>query len=316
MRSAGRTFRAPLASTSSGTSAGGAFRPPRPPVRLPLSPSTIGRWLAVVESGQGAWVRLPDVTRELVRRLLLEQADWGTRRIRDVLVRLGAKLSRRSVQRIKREEPPPRPRPQPDRSAPGRLVVAKHPDHVWLADMTTVSFLGLRTLRIVAVIDAFSRRIVAIRAFARVPKASDVRAILRDAFSRALPNYLLTDRGTQFKACAITKLCRRRGVRRRYGAVARWQSVAIVDRFFKSLKSEYISRWLVLLPMECVTAALHRYTKWYNRLRPHQGLGGATPDEAYSGRRPRKSRGELRDVTLSYFRRDPKLPVYRRRLAA
>lgn len=288
-----------------------------------LSPSTIGRWLADVESGRSALARpaaairrLPDLTRELVRRLILEQADWGSRRICGVLVRLGAIVSRRSVQRIKREGPPNRPRPQPDRTALGRPVVAKHADHVWLADLTTVSLLGLRTLWIVAIVDAFSRRIVAIRAFARVPTGSDVRAILRTAFQLGIPKYLLTDRGSQFKCDAVSKLCRRRGVLRRYGAVARWQSVAIIDRFFGSLKLEYASRWFVLLPLERVTAGLHRYTQWYNRLRPHQGLGGRVPDDVHFARPRRKLHGELRGVTLSYFCGDPKLPVYRRKLAA
>jgi len=49
-----------------------------------LAPTTISRWFAAVERRRSALVgppsplnRLPDLTRELVRRLLLEQAAWA-----------------------------------------------------------------------------------------------------------------------------------------------------------------------------------------------------------------------------------------------
>jgi putative transposase len=289
-----------------------------------LCPITLSRWMAAVERGRTALVgprsplnRLPDLTRELVRKLIVEQATWGTRRIRDALVRLGVALSRRSVQRIKREGPTRGPRQRPDRTCVGRPVVADHPNHVWLADLTSVSLLGLRSIWICAVVDVFSRKVLAIRAWARTPTGRDVRMLLRGALDLwQAPRYLVTDRGCQFIEGSVSRLLRRCGVRRRYGAVARWQSVAVIDRFFESLKHEYASRWMVLLPLRRVNDALHRYTEWFSRHRPHQGLDGATPDEVYFRRRRGLRAGRLRDVKLTYWRGDPKLPVYRRVLAA
>jgi transposase InsO family protein len=289
-----------------------------------LDETTVRRWFGAVERGRSALVRLreplnrlSDLTRELARRLILEQANWGTRRICQAMVRLGVVLSRRSVQRIKREGPPRRPRPQPDRTSLGRPVKADRPNHVWLADLTTVSLFGLRTIWIGAVVDVFSRKVLAIRAWARTPTGRDVRLLLRAAIQLCgSARYLVTDRGGQFKADVLSKFLARRGILRRYGAVARWQSVAVVDRFFGSLKREYVSRWMVLLPLERLNAAIHRYTDWFGRHRPHQGLGGCTPDEVYFRRRRRNCEGRMTDVRRTYFRGDPKLPVYRRVLAA
>ena len=175
----------------------------------------------------------------------------------------------------------------------------------------------MRRIWIGAVLDVFSRKVVAIRAFARVPKARDVRRMLRGAFVEfGTPSYLVTDRGCQFKADALSKFLKRRGVLRRYGAVARWQSVAVIDRFFKSFKGEYASRWFVLQPLARINDALHRYVRWFSIHRPHQGIGGRAPDEVYFRRSRRHRVAAIRDVRLTHFRDDPKLPVYRRVLAA
>jgi transposase InsO family protein len=222
-----------------------------------VTPATIARWIRLQASGTSGLVvarralnRLSDLTRELVHRLALEQADWGTQRVCDVLVRLGLTLSRSSVQRIKREKPVRKPRPRPDRGSLGRPVVAKYPMHLWYTDLTSIRLPFVREIFIGAIVDGFSRKVLAIRAWARVPKAADVRAMLREAIGIfGAPKYLITDRGCQFKADALSEFLARRGILRRYGAVAKWQSVAKIDRFFGSLKREYAGRCMLLLPI-------------------------------------------------------------------
>jgi hypothetical protein len=99
--------------------------------------------------------------------------------------------------------------------------------------------------------------------------------------------------------------------------VGRFQSVAIVDRTHGSIKRECAGRWILLLSLTAINKALSRYTEWHGRFRPHQGLGGSTPDEVFHRRR-RRRRGaeELRDLNLIHFAGDMRLPVYRRVLAA
>jgi hypothetical protein len=104
---------------------------------------------------------------------------------------------------------------------------------------------------------------------------------------------------------------------RRYGAVARWQSVSIIDRTWGSAKREYLGTWILLLPLTEINEAISRYSKWFGHDRPHQGLGGSTPDEVFHRRRRRRrSAHELRDLNLMHFARAQRLPVYRRVLAA
>ena len=291
-----------------------------------VTPETISRWGKALEQGKAALVasrralnRLPDLTRELVHRLRLEQAAWGTRRICQVLVRLGLKLSRPSVQRVLREAPPnPRRRPTPSSGAGRGPVVAYYPMHVAMIDFTSVRLPLIREIWIGAVVDVFSRKILAIRAWARVPTATDARQLFAEAVRLwGTIKYLIADHGTQFTARVFKRFLKRHGILRRYGAVARPQSVSIVDRTFGSLKRECAGRWILLLPLTAINAAVARYAVWHARFRPHQGLGGLTPDEVFSGRRRRRPReGELHDVRRTLFRGDERLPIYRRVLAA
>jgi hypothetical protein len=72
----------------------------------------------------------------------------------------------------------------------------------------------------------------------------------------------------------------------RFGAVGEHGSIAIVERFIRSMKNECTSRILVSLGLESMRHELAYYVVWYNHHRPSQALGGRTPWEVYAGLRP------------------------------
>lgn len=196
--------------------------------------------------------------------------------------------------------------------------MADYPMHVAMIDLTSVRLPLIREIWIGVVVDVFSRKILAIRAWAHVPTASDVTRLMGRAieiFGRI--KYLITDHGGQFVARSFKRFLKRHRILRRYGAVARFQSVAIVDRTHGSIKQEYAGRWMLLLPLASINEALCRYAAWHSGSRPHQGLSGLTPDEVFHRRRRRRRTvDELRDVKLTHFAGDARLPVYHRVLAA
>jgi transposase InsO family protein len=51
--------------------------------------------------------------------------------------------------------------------------------------------------------------------------------------------YVVTDHGPQFTAAAFAEALCRRGIRPRRGAIGRTGSVAIIERLWRSMKSEY-----------------------------------------------------------------------------
>src|SRR5512138_2401016 len=95
------------------------------------------------------------------------------------------------------------------------------------------------------------------------------------------PKHLISDQGTQFQD-EYREWCDARGVRPRYGAVGRYGSIAVLERFMRTLKAEGLRR-LITTPLDeaTMTEELTVFVDWYNEVRPHRGLGGATPNEMY-----------------------------------
>ncbi len=75
-------------------------------------------------------------------------------------------------------------------------------------------------------------------------------------------------------------------------AVGQYGSIAVIERFIRTLKDDGLRRILVPLTLEKMRAEANAIIAWYNTCRPHTALGGRTPEERYrripaACRRPR-----------------------------
>ncbi len=259
--------------------------------------------------------KLPDLVADLVRRLRREWPKWGTRRIAGVLARLGIAVSRTSVRAFLRRKPK-RPSPAAAQRAKGALV-AKHPGHVWFLDFTRVGGL-FRSVVVGAVVDGFSRKVVALRVAPREPTALFAVRLLREAVRAfGAPAHLVTDHGKQFTAHMFRKAVRSLGIRPRYGAVHRHGSIAVVERWWKSMKVEYARGLHLFRPLRAIEAKLRAYVRWFNEERPHQGLGQRTPDEVHFRKVTAARVVPLRaELVAEHVDNESELPVLRLRRAA
>jgi putative transposase len=140
----------------------------------------------------------------------------------------------------------------------------------------------LGPLHIAAVVDLFSRKVLVVQALARTPTAADVRALMLTAIlCYGAANWLITDHGTQFVAKRLGRFLRRNRIHRRFGANGSSQSVAVIDRFWRSLKTEALGGFLGFRSLAWARRRLEVYQRWFNGERAHGGLGGATPNEVY-----------------------------------
>jgi hypothetical protein len=104
----------------------------------------------------------------------------------------------------------------------------------------------------------------------------------------ASPKYILSDKGSQFWCGAFKSWCRRKGIRPRYASTAEdSRATAVVERFFRSLKDEWLRR--TTIPLRSNAA----YVEWFHEYRPHQGLGGRTPNEVLGGEKPANERARI-----------------------
>jgi putative transposase len=188
---------------------------------------------------------------------------------------------------VLKEKPPRTPR-IPSAPSAKRALRPRGPNHILLADLTEIPGLfRLFHFKLAIILDAFSRFPLAYRLFLSNPSARSIAALLRRAVAaHGLPRHFVSDRGTQFTANHFRRALRRLGIQQRFSAIGATGAIALVERLWRSLKT--------LLPVGLIRP-LHRHELdqrlglvllYYAYLRPHQGLGGATPAEVYFGSRP------------------------------
>jgi transposase InsO family protein len=188
-----------------------------------------------------------------------------------------------------------------------RVVTAKHPGEVWHIDLTTVPTGGSFWVPwfpfalpqswpfcwwVGVVVDHFSRAVVGFAIFRDHSTSSDIQRLLSRAIRNAgcSPKYIIADKGRQFWSDSFKQWCRRRGIRPRFGAVGKQGSIATVERFIRSMKSECTRSVRVPLQLRSMRRELDAYAMWYNEHRPNQALDGRTPREVYIGLRPANAR--------------------------
>ena len=237
--------------------------------------------------------RYPDFVRNLVRQLKVLFPMMGYERMAQVLARVGLRLGATTIRRIVRERGGP-PDDEPESKRRRRRVVARYPGHTWHVDLTTVPtragfwapwFPFSLPQRwpfcwwIAVVVDQLSRACVGFAVFARAPSSLEIQRFLDRAIraNGQSPRYVVTDKGRQFWCRGFKSWCKRRGIRPRYGRVGEPASIAIVERFIRSMKQECTRCLLVPSSLAAMRHELRLYSTWYNESRPHMALVGKTP---------------------------------------
>jgi putative transposase len=94
------------------------------------------------------------------------------------------------------------------------------------------------------------------------------------------PEIFNTDHGSQFTSLEFTSVLNRAGAAISMDGKGAWRDNVFVERLWRTIKYEEV----YLKAYDSVSEAcvsISRYLKFYNSGRPHSGLDGRTPDEAY-----------------------------------
>ena len=133
-------------------------------------------------------------------------------------------------------------------------------------------------------VDHYSRRVMDFAVFSKEPKSVDIRTFLGRLVKRhGAPKYLISDKGRQFDCVGYKAWCLRKGIEPRYASTGSLRATAVIERYFLSLKDEWLRRIVVPLGQEAMRREVASYVSWFGTQRPHQGLAGRTPNEVYDG---------------------------------
>ena len=133
---------------------------------------------------------------------------------------------------------------------------------------------------LVAVVDWFSRKVLAWRLSITMDVGFCIETV-EEAMARfGKPEIFNTDQGSQFTSRAFTTMLIGNGVAISMDGKGAWRDNVFIERLWRSLKHEEVYLHAYASVTEARTS-IGRYLDFYNRRRPHQGLAGQTPDQAY-----------------------------------
>jgi putative transposase len=161
-----------------------------------------------------------------------------------------------------------------------RNLAVTRPNQVWATDITYVPIQG-GDIYLCAVLDWFSRRVLAWELSNTLDASFCVRAVARAMAEHGVPEIFNTDQGCQFTSAEFTQPLLDRGVKLSMDGKGRALDNVFVERLWRSVKYEeiYLKSYLSLIDAH---AQLERYFHFYNQRRPHSAHDGRTPADVYA----------------------------------
>ena len=160
-----------------------------------------------------------------------------------------------------------------------RNKAVSFPNQVWSIDITYIKMYHGH-MYLTAVIDWFSRKIVGWMLSDTLDTRPVLEAIQSAVESCGIPAILNSDQGSQFTSEEYKRLLRELHIRQSMDGKSRWADNIMIERWFRSLKTELIYINEYRSPKE-LRAAIRGYIDDYNTLRPHEALDYATPEKVY-----------------------------------
>ncbi len=218
-----------------------------------------------------------------MRRLVESHPRYGSERVHQLLVGTGWRVNFKRMHRLWKTEHLQVPAKQRKRrrlpgSSKNSCVrhKATHRNHVWSYDFVADRTEDGRQLKLLVVIDEFTRECLAIET-GRVFTARDVILTLQYLFAvRGAPDHVRSDNGPEFIAKEIQRWLDRAAVGTLYVHKASPWENGYVESFNGKLRDELLNRELFLSLAEA-RYVLDEWRADYNHRRPHSGIGWKTP---------------------------------------
>jgi putative transposase len=235
---------------------------------------------------------VPPADLAIMRRIDELHLDYpfaGSRMLRDLLRGEGVEIGRGRVTTMMRRmgiealyRRPNTSRPAPENRVYPYLLrglVVDRPDQVWAMDITYIP-MARGFVYLAAVVDWFSRRVLAWRVSIDLAVDFCLEAVEEAMARHGKPGIFNTDQGSQFTSSAFTGLLAANGIAISMDGRGAWRDNVFVERLWRSVKYEEV----YLKAYDSVgqaRASLGCYLDFYNRKRPHSSLQAQTPDCAY-----------------------------------
>jgi putative transposase len=230
----------------------------------------------------------------LVKRMVElagEYGRFGYRRITAMLVAEGYRVNPKRVARLWRQEGLKVPQKQPKR---GRLWLGDgscirlrpaYRDHVWSYDFVAARTQDGRPLRLLTLLDEYTRECLAIVVGRRLTSEDVLERLTQLFAARGTPGYIRSDNGSEFTAQAVRNWLAALGVKPLFiEPGSPWEN-GYCESFNGKLRDELLNTELFDTLLEA-RILVERWRRHYNTVRPHSALGYVPPAPEATQPRP------------------------------
>lgn len=245
---------------------------------LLVQPDTVLRWYR--EGFRLFWRRKTRTTRRgprtgfevmsLIEQMARENVLWGAERIRGELLKLGIRVCKRTIQKYAYAVRGPRPRGQS-----WTTFLKNHAHQTWACDFLQTYDIFFRPVFAFFIIEIGSREVVHV-GVTRSPTQAWVAQQLRNATPcDTAPRFLIRDNDTKF-GHVFDDVAEGAGIdvlRTPYHAP---KANAFCERFLGSVRRECLDH-ILILSVGHSDRVLREYVQYFNKMRPHQGVGQKVP---------------------------------------
>jgi putative transposase len=227
----------------------------------------------------------------LIDEIHMANITWGSRKIRDYLRNQGWKVNRKRIQRLmsvmRIKVLFPRinlsRRNQEHKIYPYLLknLEINRPNQVWCTDITYIR-LYHGFVYLLAIMDWYSKKVLAWELSNTVDKYFCIQALETALRKHGRPEIFNSDQGCQFTSPDFIKVLKDKdsSIKISMDGKGRALDNVCVERFWRTIKYDEV----YLHEYNSINEARKRiglFINSYNSIRPHQTLGGKTPDSVY-----------------------------------
>lgn len=219
--------------------------------------------------------------RTAIHELAEKRRRWGCPRIVHRLHREGWKDNHKRIERVYREEKLQVRRRNRKRISHGDrepLMEPKGINELWAMDFVSDSMTGGRKLKILAVLDCFSRECIGMVVDTSIGGVRVARLLEELGASRGYPKQVMSDNGPEFAGSALDAWAYSRDVKLHFIDPGKPSQNGYIESFNGKFRDECLNdNWFVSLPDARQT--IEEWRRDYNEERPHSALGYLTPVE-------------------------------------
>lgn len=217
---------------------------------------------------------------QILQQVANAHPRWGFGKINDWLRNHGYRMNHKRVYRvycamklnlrIRRRQRLPKRFPQ-------RLSVPARANTCWSVDFMHDTLVSGQRFRTLNLIDDFNRAVLAIEIDTSLPALRLIRVLDRVAAWHGYPLRIRVDNGPEFLSTLLVDWAQRHGVQIEHIQPGKPAQNAYIERFNRTYREEVLDMHLFRSLKE-VRELTDHWIQRYNQDRPHEALGGLSPD--------------------------------------